>query len=193
MCEQVTLYLDTTDHRFAKWLREHISRSLPPPYETEDGVRIYLESAGAPYRDGFSNRIDMGATASSRAGSVPMGTSISFRYIEYKPGTIEVVAQCHLLEAASYFERLLADIAELWPEAPARTPRGPGTAEGEEPVSEPPVETSRYPHMREREKLIEQLWHEGLMIWQVAQKANCSESTVYRCLKKLGLRRRIKP
>lgn len=79
MRELVTLYLDTTEHHFARWLRDHISRNLPTPHAAEDGVRIYLERARPAYRDGFASRIDIGAAAESQAGSVPMGIAISVR------------------------------------------------------------------------------------------------------------------
>ena len=190
--EEVTLYLETTEHHFARWLRDHVSRSLPMPYVAEDGMRIYLERARPPYRDGFSSRIDIGATTASQAGSVPVGIAISVRYMEHRPGTMEVVAQCHLAEAVDYFGALLAAMRASWPEARPRTPIRTYTGEGEEPAPEMSARTSLYPHVRERERVIERLWHDGLMIWQVAQQASCSESTVNRCLKKLGLSRRRK-
>lgn len=119
--EEVTLYLETDEHHFARWLRDHVSRNLPVPYVAEDGMRIYLERARPPYRDGFSSRIDIGATTASQAGSVPVGIAISVRYMEHRPGTMEVVAQCHLPEAVDYFGALLAAIEELWPQAWAKT------------------------------------------------------------------------
>jgi hypothetical protein len=112
--EEVTLYLETTEHHFARWLRDHVSRNLPIPHVAEDGMRIYLERARPPYRDGFSSRIDIGAATASQAGSVPVGIAISVRYMEYKPATMEVVAQCHLAEAVDYFEELLAAMGERW-------------------------------------------------------------------------------
>jgi hypothetical protein len=124
--EEVTVYLETTERHFVRWLRDHVSRNLPMPHVAEDEMRIYLERAGAPYRDGFASRIDIGATAASQAGSVPMGTAISVRYMQYKPGTVEVVAECHLPEAVEYFEALLAAMGERWPQAwaKARSPVG---------------------------------------------------------------------
>jgi hypothetical protein len=110
----VTVYLETTERHFVRGLRDHVSRNLPMPHVAEDEMRIYLERAGAPYRDGFAGRIDIGATAASQAGSVPMGTAISVRYMQYKPGTVEVVAECHLPEAVDYFEGLLAAMGERW-------------------------------------------------------------------------------
>jgi len=190
--EEVTVYLETTEHHFARWLRDHVSRSLPMPYVAEDGMRIYLERARPPYRDGFSSRIDIGATTASQAGSVPVGIAISVRYMEHRPGTMEVVAQCHLAEAVDYFGALLAAMEERWPEARAWAPISTHTGAGEEPAPEISARRSLYPHVRERESVIERLWHEGSMIWQIAQQANCSESTVNRCLKKLGLSRRRK-
>jgi hypothetical protein len=123
-CEEVTLYLDTTENHFARWLRDHVSRTLPIPYVAEDGMRIYLENATAPQRDGFASRIDVGATAVSGAGSVPVGKAISLRYMEHRAGTIEVIAQCHLPEAVDYFEELLAVMSERWPAPRARTATG---------------------------------------------------------------------
>ena len=192
MGEEVTLYLETTEHHFARWLRDQISRSLPSPYQAQDGARIYLERPRPPYLDGFASRIDVASTGTSRAGSVPMGLAISFRYMEYKPGATTVVARCHLPEAVDYFEALLAAMQERWPEARAWAPISTHTGAGEEPAPEISARRSLYPHVRERESVIERLWHEGSMIWQIAQQANCSESTVNRCLKKLGLSRRRK-
>jgi hypothetical protein len=122
--EEVTLYLDTTEHYFARWLRDHISRNPPVPYVSEDGVRIYLERAGPPERDGLASRVDIGATAASQGGSVPMGTAISVRYMEYRPTTVEVIAECHLGEAVDYFEALLAAMAERWPSLEGKTAAG---------------------------------------------------------------------
>jgi len=119
--ERVTLYLETTEHHFVRWLRDHVSRNLPIPYVAEDGMRIYLEKATPPQRDGFATRIDIGATAASQAGSVPVGTAISVRYVQHKPGSIEVIAECHLAEAVDYFEELLAAMGERWPAARATT------------------------------------------------------------------------
>ncbi len=65
--EEVTLYLDTTEHRFARWLRDEIFRSPPPPYQAQDGARIYLETPRPPYLDGFASRIDVATTGTSRA------------------------------------------------------------------------------------------------------------------------------
>jgi len=190
--EQVTLYLGTSEARFARWLRDHVSRTLPTPNVAEDGMRIYLERATPPQRNGFASRIDIGATAASAAGSVPTGTAISVRYMEHGSGMVEVVAECHVAEAADYFEELLAAMKASWPGEGPGTPIGTHDREGDEPSSEVSVRRSRYPHVKERETLIERLWDEGLMIWQIAQQANCSESTVNRCLKKLGLSRRGK-
>jgi DNA-binding CsgD family transcriptional regulator len=190
--EEVTLYLETTERHFARWLRDHVSRNLSTPHVGEDGVRIYLEGTMRPQRDGFASRIDIGAVAASQAGSVPMGTAISVRYMEHRPGTMEVTAQCHLPEAADYFEELLAAMKASWPEGRPKTPISAQTPEAEEPVPGISARRSVYPHVRERERVIERLWHEGFMIWQIAQQANCSESTVNRCLKKLGLARRSK-
>jgi hypothetical protein len=114
--EEVTLYVETTEPHFARWLRDHVSRTLPTPYVADDGMRIYLGNATAPQRDGSARRIDIGATAVSGAGSVPVGKAISVRYMEDKPGTIEVIAQCHLPEAVDYFEELLAVMSERGPE-----------------------------------------------------------------------------
>lgn len=119
--EEVTLYLETTEHHFAMWLRDHVSRNLPTPYVAEDGMRIYLERARPPYRDGFSSRIDIGATTASQAGSVPMGIAISVRYMQHRPGTMEVVAQCDLPEAEDYFGALLAAMEERWPQGWAKS------------------------------------------------------------------------
>jgi hypothetical protein len=33
--EEVTPYLETTEHHFARWLRDQISRRLPPPYRAQ--------------------------------------------------------------------------------------------------------------------------------------------------------------
>lgn len=122
--EEATLFLETTENHFARWLGDHVSRNLPTPYLAEDGTRIYLERAGPPYRDGFASRIDVSATAASQAGSVPMGIAISVRYMQYKPGTVEVVAECHLPEAVDYFEGLLAAIGERWLAPRASTATG---------------------------------------------------------------------
>jgi len=126
--EEVTFHLDTTENHFARWLRDHVSRHLPPPYLAEDGVRIYLERARPPQRDGLASRVDIGTTAASQGGSVSMGTAITVRYMEYKPGTVEVIAECHLPEAAGYFEALLAAMDERW-HAP-RSMVASGTAAG---------------------------------------------------------------
>jgi len=111
--EEVTLYLETTEHHFARWVRDQMSRSVPSPYQAQDRARIYLERPRPPYLDGFASRIDVAATGTSRAGSVPTGLAISFRYMEYKPRAMEVVARCHLPEAVDYFEALLAAMQEL--------------------------------------------------------------------------------
>jgi len=135
--EEVRLYPDTTEHHFARWLRDHISRSLPSPYEAEDGARIYLERASVPYRDGFSSRIDIAATGTARAGSVPMGIAISFRYMQHRPGTIEVVVRCHLLEAMTYFQALLAAMEERWPQGWAKTRTGAAVHKRQRPTGRP--------------------------------------------------------
>lgn len=137
MDAEVRLYPDTTEHHFARWLRDHISRSLPSPYEAEDGARIYLETGSVPYRDGFSSRIDIGATGTSRGGSVPMGIAISLRYMQHKPGAIEVVARCHLPEVMAYFEALVAAMEERWPEARARTRTGAAVGKRQRPTGRP--------------------------------------------------------
>jgi hypothetical protein len=121
---QVTLYLDTTAYHFVSWLRDHISRNLPPPYLDEDETRVYLERARPPRREGLASRVDIGATAASQGGSVPMGTAITLRYMEYKPGSVEVIAACHLREAVEYFEALLAAMGERWPAPRTRTATG---------------------------------------------------------------------
>lgn len=190
--EQVTLYLGTTEAQFVRWLRDHVSRNLPIPHVAEDGMRIYLERATPPQRDGFASRIDIGATVASGAGSVPMGTAISVRYMEHAHRGMEVLAECHVDEAAEYFEGLVAAMRASWPGERPGTPIGGYVVEGEQPVPEISARRSLYPHVRERERVIERLWHEGSMIWQIAQQANCSESTVNRCLKKLGLSRKRK-
>jgi len=122
--EEVTLYLDTTENHFARWLRDRVSRHLPRPYLAEDGMRIYLEGARPPQRDGLASRVDIGATAASQGGSVPMSTAITVRYMEYKPGSIEVIAECHLPEAVDYFEALVAAMAERWPSLGGRAAAG---------------------------------------------------------------------
>jgi hypothetical protein len=81
--EEVTLYLDTTENHLARWVRDHHSRNLPAPYAAGDGTRICVERARPPYRDGLASRVDIGASAASRAGSVPMGIAISLRYVQY--------------------------------------------------------------------------------------------------------------
>jgi hypothetical protein len=136
--EEVTLYLDTTESYFARWLRDHVSRHLPPPCLAEDGIRIYLERARPPQRDGLASRVDIGATAASQGGSMPMSTAITVRYMEYKPGSIEVIAECHLPEAVDYFEALLAAMGQRGPTlggrsasgAAVRTSRGQGGRPG---------------------------------------------------------------
>jgi len=122
--ERVTLCLETTEHHFSRWLRDHISRDLSPSYLAEDGMRIYLRKADPPSRDGFASRVDIGATAASPRGSVPMGTAISVRYMEYRPTTVEVIAECHISEAVDYFEALLTAMAERWPTLGGRTAAG---------------------------------------------------------------------
>jgi hypothetical protein len=135
--EEVTLYLETTERHFVRWLRDHVSRNLPMPHVAEDEMRIYLERAGAPYRDGFASRIDIGATAASQAGSAPVGIAISVRYIEYKPGAVEVTARCHLPEAVDYFEELLAVVRERWPESGATGRRRAAVRTGQRPGGRP--------------------------------------------------------
>jgi hypothetical protein len=122
--EEVTLYLDTTENHFARWLRDRVSSHLPPPHLAEDGIRIYLERARPPQRDGLAGRIDIRATAASQGGSVPMGMAISVRYMEYRPTTLEVIAECHLPEAVDYFEALLAAMGQRWPTVGGRSATG---------------------------------------------------------------------
>jgi len=135
--EQVTLYLETTEHHFARWLRDHVSRNLPIPYVAQDAMRIYLENAAPPQRDGFASRIDIDATAASQAGSVPVGIAISIRYVQHKPGSIEVIAECHLPEAEDYFEELLAAMGERWPAARASTGTGAVVRKSQRPGGRP--------------------------------------------------------
>ena len=135
--EEVTLYLETTENHFARWLRDHVSRNLPVPYVAEDGMRIYLERAGPPYRDGFASRIDVSATAASQAGSVPMGIAISVRYMQYTPGIMEVVAQCRLAEAAEHFQQLLAAMDERWAAPRASTATGAAVRKSQRPGGRP--------------------------------------------------------
>ena len=135
--EEVTLYLETTEHHFARWLRDQISRSLPSPYQAQDGARIYLERPRPPYLDGFASRIDVASTGTSRAGSVPMGLAISFRYMEYKPGATTVVARCHLPEAVDYFEALLAAMQERWPGAGAKIRTATAMGKRQRPAGRP--------------------------------------------------------
>jgi hypothetical protein len=135
--DEVTLFLETTERYFARWLRDHVSRNLPIPYVAEDGMRIYLERARPPYRDGFASRIDIGAAAASQAGSVPVGIAISVRYMEHRPGTMEVVAQCHLPEAVKYFEELLAAMGERWHAARASAGTGAAVRKSQRPGGRP--------------------------------------------------------
>ncbi len=137
MSERVTLYLETTGLHFARWLRDHVARNLPIPYVAEDGMRIYLERARPPHRDGFSSRTDIGATAACQAGSVPIGIAISVRYMEHRPGTLEVESECYLAEGMQYFRALLAAMGERWPPARASTAAAPPVRKSQRPGGRP--------------------------------------------------------
>ena len=193
--KKVTLFLDSSEGIFARWLDGHTALISSRLFFTEKGYLCVQRARATPGLFQAPSRIDMDAIyvwpseKEDVSSAQPIGAVISFKVVPLASERIELTAECSHPVFEDYFAELLTAIEERWPEArsvpqPIQATTAPSrhTGDGEASVTEQPFEPK---DMRERRQKVKRLRSEGLTILQISLTLGYSESTVKRDISKL--------
>jgi len=157
-------------------------------FPTDKG-RITLNRARAPYRITGPTWIDMDGFhiwlfAEGTERAQPLWGLIRFKVIPLDSRT-EIIAECNETVLMAYFEGMLAEIGECWPETKEWL-EGEIGGMAEEPIEQrQPINKQKRPYVKERQRKVLELSKSGWLVETIAKHIGCSESTVKRDRKDL--------